>query len=192
MSQPAVEPTDEEVGQALGVPTGNGEGEEQEGQEPEETRFEDLPQVTQDELRRLRSENANLRVKARNVAKQAKAAPAAAPAENDIEAAVGRGRAEARAEFGVQLASAQVKTALTGVVAEDQLDDLVEDLNLSRYVGDDGQPDGDAIKALREKYLRLAGGRKTSKVNHGRQGGGAVTKSTADQFADTFAGLLNS
>ena len=75
---------------------------------------------------------------------------------------------------------------------EDKLGEVVEDLNLARYLGDDGEPDTDAIQALREKYKSLLGTRKTTaKVSHGRSGNGQTSKSVQQQFEETLGELLN-
>jgi hypothetical protein len=65
-----------------------------------------------------------------------------------------RGRKAALAEHGQKLAGAEIKAALAGVVPDPKA--IVEDLNLAKYVTDDGEVDEDAVKALREKYLALA------------------------------------
>lgn len=49
-----------------------------------------------------------------------------------------------------RIAAAEVKAALTGVVPDPSA--IVEDLNLQRFVGDDGDVDTDAIAKLRDKY----------------------------------------
>jgi hypothetical protein len=187
----ADEARDAEVAAALGV----GEPDEQdEGSADQES--EDNEVVA--ELATLRRELATLRreAAARRVAdkeRAAKANSATTPDAPDIEAARKAGREEAQQEYGIRLASAEVRTALTGIVPEDRLGEVVEDLNLARYVGEDGEPDADAIKALREKYQSLLGpARKTTaKVNHGRSGSGQTAKSAQQQFEETIGGLLN-
>lgn len=182
---------DAEVAAALGV--GNPDVEEQdteqdtEDQESTEVEFEDLPKTWQDEIRKLRRENAANRVKA----KQVKAAVNEADSKStDVEAAREAGREEARAEHGIELATEAVRAALTGVIPEDDLDEFVDELNIARFVTDEHKPDRDAIASLKARQTKLTGVRKTSKVNHGRQGGGATKKSNADQFADVLQGLL--
>ena len=90
---------DTEVAAALGlgdeVDTEEVDADENEDQESEEVAFEDLPQKTQDEIRKLRRENAALRVKTREARK---AAPKDTDGPSDIEAAREAGREEARAE----------------------------------------------------------------------------------------------
>lgn len=62
--------------------------------------------------------------------------------------------AEARAQAANQrVAKAEVKAALTGIV--DDPESIIEDLNLSRYLTDDGDVDDDAVAALKTKYEAL-------------------------------------
>lgn len=127
-----------------------------------------LPEWAQLELKRARREAAKYR-------NQAKKAPAA---ESDAL------RAEIRREFMGDLAAARIEAALTGIV--DDPSQIVEDLNLDRYITDDGDLDLDAVSALKDKYARLV---KRSAVGHGRNGGNGAPKSAADQFADTLRSL---
>ena len=127
---------DAEVAAALGLgdevaETEEVDAEENEDQESEEVAFEDLPQKTQDEIRKLRRENAALRVKTREARKTTKAAT---EGPSDIEAAREAGREEARAEHGVELATEAIRAALTSVVGEDDLDELLDELNMARFV----------------------------------------------------------
>lgn len=201
MSQAATEApaSDAEVAEAFGIGDEQQQeqqeqttGEEPEGQEP--VSFDDLPQETQEEIRRLRRENANLRVKSREAARKAPPGengeqPAAS--KQALKAAEDRGRDSARMEFGVRLAGAEVKAALAGVLTEAQITEVVEDINLARFVDDDGEVDSEAIGTLRDKYQALVGKRSTPKVSHGRQGPPAQSKTAADQFADTLNTLFD-
>jgi hypothetical protein len=177
---------DTEVAAALGLgdevaETEEVDAEENEDQESEEVAFEDLPQKTQDEIRKLRRENAALRVKTREARKTTKAAT---ESPSDVEAAREAGREEARAEHGVELATEAIRAALTSVVGEDDLDELLDELNMARFVTDEHKPDRDAIASLRARHEKLAGAakRKTS-VQNGRRGSGSGSKSNAEQFA---------
>jgi hypothetical protein len=176
---------DAEVAAALGlgdeVETDEVDADENEDQESEEVAFEDLPQKTQDEIRKLRRENAALRVKTREARK---AAPKDTDGPSDIEAAREAGREEARAEHGVELATEAIRAALTSVIAEDDLDELLDELNMARFVTDEHKPDRDAIAALKARHEKLTGTakRKTS-VQNGRRGTATGSKSNAEQFA---------
>jgi hypothetical protein len=177
---------DTEVAAALGLgdevaETEEVDADENEDQESEEVAFEDLPQKTQDEIRKLRRENAALRVKTREARKTTKAAT---EGPSDVEAAREAGREEARAEHGVELATEAIRAALTSVVGEDDLEELLDELNMARFVTDEHKPDRDAIASLKARHEKLAGAakRKTS-VQNGRRGSGTGSKSNAEQFA---------
>ena len=177
---------DTEVAAALGLgdevaETEEVDADENEDQESEEVAFEDLPQKTQDEIRKLRRENAALRVKTREARKTTKAAT---ESPSDVEAAREAGREEARAEHGVELATEAIRAALTSVVGEDDLDELLDELNMARFVTDEHKPDRDAIASLKARHEKLSGAakRKTS-VQNGRRGSGSGSKSNAEQFA---------
>jgi hypothetical protein len=59
-------------------------------------------------------------------------------------------RKETRAEFGSQLVAAEVKVAATGLLAAEQIDTLIEDLNLAKFLSQDGQVDVERVKAFVE------------------------------------------
>lgn len=79
-----------------------------------------------------------------------------------------------------------VRAALTGVV--DDPDAIIEDLNLARFLGDDGQIDESAITALRDKYAALGGGTRRPRPDPS-QASGANGK-TASEPRDEFASIL--
>lgn len=66
-----------------------------------------------------------------------------------------RGRTAAAADFAQQLAGARIEAALTGIV--DDPADLVEELNLAKYVTDDNEVDHDAIDELKDKWAARMG-----------------------------------
>lgn len=159
-----------------------------EGQEP--SSIEDLPDWAQEEIRRLRRENANARVKAREANRSKPAEEQPEVSRQALKAAEDRGRSAARMEYGIRLAGAEVKAALAGVLTEDQIADVLDDLNLSRFVDDEGDVDSDAVKVLRDKYTALVGKRQSPLVNHGRTSTSKAPKSTADQFAAAIGAAL--
>jgi len=73
--------------------------------------------------------------------------------EKAVAEAEARGRAAAVSEVGQRIAAAEIKAALTGIVPDPG--DIVEDLNLARYVTDSGDVDTKAIAALKKKYEAL-------------------------------------
>lgn len=74
--------------------------------------------------------------------------------EKAVAEAEERGRLAALTEAGTQLAAAKIEAALTGVVVDPAA--VVEDLNLAKYLGEDGSVDVEAVAALREKYVAIA------------------------------------
>lgn len=73
--------------------------------------------------------------------------------EKAVADAEARGRASAVKDVGQRLAAAEIKAALTGVVSDPST--LIEDLNLARYVTDDGEVDAEAVAALKAKIQGL-------------------------------------
>lgn len=73
--------------------------------------------------------------------------------EKAITEAEARGRAEATMTYSQQIAAAELKAALTGVVADPNA--LIEDVNLAKYVTDKGDVNTEAIAAARDKFAAL-------------------------------------
>lgn len=74
--------------------------------------------------------------------------------EKAVNAARAEGKAEATSANAQKLAAAEIKAALTGVVPDPS--GVVEDLNLAKYISEDGEVDADAVAKLREKYAAFA------------------------------------
>lgn len=90
--------------------------------------------------------------------------------EKLVAEAVKAARAEVLSEVGKKLAAAKIEAALTGIVSDPA--SVVEDLNLGKYLDSDGEVDADSVKALREKFSSIAGGKKLPDVDfkQGAQG----------------------
>lgn len=75
-------------------------------------------------------------------------------AEKAVADAKAAGRTEATLEAGKRLARAEIRAA----AAAKQLDvkEILEDLDLSRFVGDDGEPDEKAITKAIDRWAGLA------------------------------------
>jgi hypothetical protein len=137
---------------------------------------------------KLKREAAAARVKAKTTTTKPTGEAASDSGEGETpEQAAQRGRDEARLELGLELAGERIRTALAGIVPENDLDDFVDDLRLERYVTDEGKPDNDAIKALKERQAKIT--RRTARVGHARQGGGSTVKSKSDVMGDTLTAL---
>lgn len=112
--------------------------------------------------------------------------------ERAVEAARAEARTEALKASGERLARSEIKAALTGLI--DNPADIIEDLNLSRYVTEDGEVDEDAVDALKARYTAALGRRSARQggtAGHGRSGGGSKTETVADQFGSFLEGQLN-
>lgn len=187
---------DSAVAEAFGITdanapdAGNDENQQdsEQAQEAEDVAFEQLPTSWQDEIRRLRRENAAARVARRDATKAGNADAPTNASPQALRAAEDRGRDAARMEFGVRLAGAEVKAALAGAMTEEQIADLIDDLNLSRFVLDDGEVDREAVKVLRDKYVSIIGKKPVARVGHGQRNGAPTQKSNADLFGDWLAG----
>jgi hypothetical protein len=75
-------------------------------------------------------------------------------AEKAIAAARDEGRAEASRAAGRRLAAAEFRALASGRLADPAA--LLEDINLDRFVGDDGEPDQDAISHAVERLVAAA------------------------------------
>lgn len=136
------------------------------------------------------------RAEARKWEQRAKANASAAKELDGIKAA--QQSAEERAEAAARaaedraaaalhrVASAEIRAALTGVVPDPAA--VVEDLNLARFVTDDGDVNAEAVEALRAKYSALAPppGPRAPAPNPA-QGSGGQQKTLAELIRDAEA-----
>jgi DNA repair exonuclease SbcCD ATPase subunit len=83
-------------------------------------------------------------------------------------------------------ARSEVKAALAGVV--DDPDAIVDDLNLARFVNDDGEIDSDAVNGLRAKYAKF-GARRAPRPD-GSQASAANGKSAPSTPQEEFGHFL--
>jgi hypothetical protein len=99
--------------------------------------------------------------------------------------------ADARALAATQrVARAEVKAALTGLV--DDPNSIVEDLNLARFIDDDGEIDQAAIDKLKTKYAGFAKRGPRPDLSQGSGANGATAASPAADFASILQGQLGS
>ena len=100
--------------------------------------------------------------------------------------------ADARALASMQrVARAEVKAALTGLV--DDPNSIIEDLNLARFIDDDGEINDDAVAALKTKYAGFAGKRgPRPDLSQGSGANGKTAVSPAAEFASIMQGQLGS
>lgn len=163
----------EQAAQDADTPDNAGDGQDSSPQQPSD--IDSLPEWAQAEIRRARREAAEARVKARE-AQQA--------GMTDAD----RIRAEVTAEFAGKLAASELRAALADLKPE-HVDDIVEAVNLSKFVTDAHEVDRPAVKAF---AARVMGTRKARvDVGHGEGTGAAARqRSAAEQFADTISGMF--
>ncbi len=135
------------------------------------------------EAERLKAEKRSLEANNKRLAKERddlKAAGMTAD-EKALNDAKNEGKAEGIKAAGAKLARAEVKAALAGLIDPADMADIIEDIDLSKYVKDDGDVDEDAVKALRTKWEKLTGKKPGEAGNGVRmvQGAGNGVKSTA-------------
>lgn len=111
--------------------------------------------------------------------------------ERAVKEAEERGRIGAASEFGQKIAAAELKAALAGLIPDPQ--GVIEDLNLAKFVTENGDVDLAAVTALKEKYAAIAPPQTPPPPNppnlhQGRQGTpvpGQLTRSEADHLSKT-------
>lgn len=129
---------------------------------------------------------------ARKWEERAKANSAAAKRLADLEAAnqtaqekaeARAAAAEARAAAAAQsIAAARLEAALTGLVADPAA--VVGDLNVTRFLTDDGEVDADKVAALKTRYAALAPQGPRVPAPNPAQGNGLPAKTLAEQVAE--------
>ncbi len=120
--------------------------------------------------------------------KQRKAAMS--DAERAVTEAEERGRTTATEAFGKRLATSEIRAAAADTGRD--LTGVFDYLDLTRFVGDDGEPDEKAIKAFVNGLPAIDDGKPRAPrpdANQGRSGSGGP-KSTADSFAEFFRNNL--
>jgi hypothetical protein len=160
---------------------------------------ESLPKWAQDKLKALETDNYKYRRDARQArgARQTGTQQAQQGQQNQqgqqgqqgqpdatqqIEEARRQARADAKAEYSERLAGTRIESALAqmGIANPEQ---VVDDLNLARYVTDDGEVDGEMVKGVIERYRSIAPKRRRT-VGAAGSGGAGSAGTNADKFAE--------
>jgi len=148
-------------------------------------------QVILGEVTKARTEAKNLRTRlteaAPKVAEYDRLSEASKTADQRAQEALNA--AQAKADAAMQrMARAEVKAALAGVVEDPE--SIIEDLNLARFVSDDGDVDNDAINALKSKYATFSG-RRAPRPDPSQASGanGSHAATPATEFASLIRGL---
>jgi uncharacterized iron-regulated membrane protein len=90
--------------------------------------------------------------------------------EKAVAEARAAGLAEAQTAAGPRLVRAEFRAAATNRVDKETLDAYLEDVDLSKFLGDDGEPD---VKAIEARIKRLGGGDGRTDYDGGARGGAA-------------------
>lgn len=120
-------------------------------------------------LHRKQEERAKVNAKAAKELERLKA-DQMSETEKAVAEAEQRGRQSALTEAGERLAAAEIKAALATIVEDPAR--IVEDLNLRKYLTDEGEVDAEAVATLRKKYEDIAKpGRPSGSADGGSRGG---------------------
>lgn len=107
--------------------------------------------------------------------------------EKAVAEAKAAGLAEAKKAAAPRLVRAEFKAAAAGLVDKETLDAYLEDVDLSRFVDDDGEPDEKAISA---RVKRLAGGNGSRVDFDGGGRGGAARPFDMNSLIRSKAGVI--
>ena len=129
-----------------------------------------------DYVKKLRAEAAKYRTEAKQNAaeleKQRKASMS--EAEKAVAEAEARGRTTAMTEFGQRLVRSDFVAAAARRNPEYDAASVLDDLNLARFLTEDGEPDSDAIAKAVERLVPNSTGPKFGNADQGPRGGTAV------------------
>lgn len=151
--------------QAQAAPGGQETAAQVEGQQPQEGAGDEQQPKVYDEayVSELRKENAKARTLNKSLEKQVEEARTAglSEAEKAIAEAEQRGRTATRLEYGARLARQQFDALAgrrNGSLTAKDIDEILEFTDLSRFVGEDGEPDPKVIQAAVERLVPEAAG----------------------------------
>ncbi len=118
---------------------------------------------TREYVEGLRKENAKYRTKAQENASAAKdldklRTESLSEVERAVQEAKAAGRTEAASEFGARLVRSAYEAAAARRNPSFPTDGVIDDLNMARFVSDDGEPDLKAIEASVLRLIPLGGG----------------------------------
>lgn len=170
------------------VPVTPPEGGEPTGGKPVSFTQEQLDAVITERLKRQKSQFADydeLKARAGKLDEIEAGAKSELEREREARTKAETAATEAARRASERIAAAELKAALTGIA--DNPGDIVEDLNLSRYINADGEVDAEAVIKLRDKYTALAKPgtppppvKPAGSIDQGNPGGLPVDLRTAD------------
>lgn len=157
------------------------EGDGSEGDAPNFTQA-DLDRIVKDRLAQERKKYADYPELKR------KAAEAMSETERAVAEARETGRTEALSKVGERLVAAEFKAV--GAAKDADVSALLDDLNLAKFVGDDGEPKTDEITAAVDRWAAAAGGGKRFKggADQGRRQTSSDTESAERDAARKLFG----
>jgi len=133
-------------------------------------------------VKKLRAEAAKHRTEARaataELEKQRKASMT--EAEKAVAEAEQRGRSSALVELGERLVRSNYIAEAARRNPEFDAASVLDDLNLRRFVGEDGEPDAKAIAASVERLVPPAGGPKFGNADQGPRGAASAPDFNAE------------
>jgi hypothetical protein len=97
--------------------------------------------------------------------------------EKAVAEAEARGRAAGQTESGKRLVRAEFRAAAAGRVDKEALNAYLEDVDLSRFVGEDGEPD---LKAIESRIAKLGGAERRTDFDGGARTPAAKTPNMND------------
>lgn len=153
--------------------------------DPPATGEDALPDPVKEVLRKERenTRNAEKRAKAAERERDELRTAQMSETERAIAEAEAKGRESALSEVGRDLAVATFRAEAAGKIAN--VDNIVDLIDVSSLVGEDGRPDKDAISAAVEKFAALAPARPGfGPVDAGARGGEKPAKYTRSQLKD--------
>lgn len=169
---------------------------EAEQQAPKPTLADSLATLDEDtrkfvlgEVEKARSEAKGLRTRVKDLEPKAQQLETLQQAQQTAEERAQQQAQEAqdRAATAMQKAArTTLKTALSGVVEDPE--SVIDDLNIAKFVTDDGEIDEDAVTALRDRYAALGGNKpRTPAPNPAQGAGGNRTPDPRAEFAALWA-----
>lgn len=112
-----------------------------------------------------------------------KAAAAMTDNEKAIADAEDRGKTAAQQAYGSRLVRAEMRAEAAGKIPKETLDGFLEYADLSRFVGDDGEPD---VKAIGAALKKLGAGAETKSTTTNYDGGARASGEKPNDMNDAI------
>ena len=142
-----------------------------EGKTPKTFTQAELDAILADRLKRQKGQFADyddLKTKAAKLAELEASQKSEAEKANARAEAAEKAAAETARKSAERIATAELRAALTGLV--DDPSDVIEDLNLAKFIGEDGEVDAAAVKKVQDKYAAIAAKKPKGDLDQGDRG----------------------